>query len=122
MSGETQAGFTEGAEDLAGRWEADSFSSCPQPVAKRPLSPSRVTNSQPVSEMFLSSRWCLAGLAHSEITGLVGLDRQGLQVGCAMRLAPQLCNAEAEAVGWVSHVPDAEQWCTGMVSLMHNKG
>lgn len=109
MSGKTPAGFTGGAKDLAGGREADSFSSCPQPVAKRPLSPSRVMNSQPVSEMFLSSPCCLAGLAHSEITGLVGLDRQGLQLGRATRLAPQLCNAGAEAVGWVSHVPAAEQ-------------
>lgn len=124
VSDKTQAGFSEGAKDLAGGWEADSFSSCPQPAAKRLLSPSRVMNSQPVSKMFLSSLWCLAGLAHSEITGLVGLGRQGfgMQLDCTRGLAPQLCNAVAEAVGWVSHVPAAEQWCTGIVSLMHNKG
>lgn len=90
VSDKTQAGSSEGAKDLAGGWEADSFSSCPQPAAKRPLSPSRVTNSQPVSEMFLSSLWCLAGLAHSEITGLVGLGRQGfgMQLDCTWGLHP----------------------------------
>lgn len=72
-SGKTQAGFSEGAKDLAGGWEADSFSSCPQPAAKRLLSPSRVTNLQPVSEVLLSSLWCLAGLTHSETAELVGL-------------------------------------------------
>lgn len=59
------------------------------------------TNSQPVSEMFLSSPWRLAGLAHSEVTGLVGLGRQGfgMQLDCTGGLPPQLCKAEAEAMG-----------------------
>lgn len=72
VSGKTQAGFSEGAEDLVGGWEADSFSSCPWPAAKRPLSPPRVTNSQPVSKVLLSFLWCLAGLTHSEVRGLLG--------------------------------------------------
>lgn len=88
VSGKTQAGFSEEAKDLAGGWEADGFASCPQPAAKRPLSSSKVTNTQSVSEMFLSSLWCLAGLAHSEIRGLVGLGRQGfgMQLDCTWGL------------------------------------
>lgn len=76
VSGKTQAGFSEGSRDLAGGREADSISAALS-LLQRPLSPSRAADSRPVREMCLSSPWCLAGLAHSEITGLVGLGRQG---------------------------------------------
>ena len=66
----------------------------------------------------------MAVLAHSEITGVVGLGRQafGMQLDRTGVPAPQLCNADAEAVGCVSCVPAAEQQCTGIVSLVQNKG
>lgn len=45
---------------------------------------------QAVSEMFVSSLWCLAGLAHSEIIGLGGVGRRGfgMQLGCTRGFYP----------------------------------
>lgn len=89
MSGKTQAAFSEGSRDLAGGREADSISAALS-LPQRPLSPSRAANSQPVRETCLSSPWCLAGLAHSESTGLVGLGRQGfgMRLDCPLGLPP----------------------------------